>query len=240
MNIYKKTIRQPINVFSSIVYLLVAIIILGENLKKINYKSNTLNKENLIHKTVFALVLLYIFIASSLYHSLLTKSDKLSTQRANITLKDVTLYLNGAYPQCSVQLFSSLSSSHHLGKVGLVHHQPQILYPHEKADAFRRCHAVHVCRAGPNRSQRPPRRPSWRAPRRPPQEISGPRLVRKASLAPPGRLFQVLLSRFARPGVFGFIPLFHATNLAYGRWPAGCRAPRRYHRLAEAQLRGGA
>lgn len=74
-DIYKKTIHQPINVFSSIVYLLVAIIILGENFKKINYKSNVLNKENLIHKTVFALVLLYIFIASSLYHSLLTKSS---------------------------------------------------------------------------------------------------------------------------------------------------------------------
>lgn len=70
-----KPIQQPINVFSSVVYLLVAVIILGENLKKINYKSNTINKENLIHKTVFALVLLYIFIASSLYHSLLTKSS---------------------------------------------------------------------------------------------------------------------------------------------------------------------
>ena len=44
-------------------------------------------------------------------HILLTKSDKLSRQRANITLKDVTLYLNGAYPQCSVQLFSSLSAT---------------------------------------------------------------------------------------------------------------------------------
>ena len=44
-------------------------------------------------------------------HILLTKSDKLSTQRANITLKDVTLYLKGAYPQCSVQLFSSLSAT---------------------------------------------------------------------------------------------------------------------------------
>ena len=44
-------------------------------------------------------------------HILLTKSDKLSTQRANITLKEVTLYLNGAYPQCSVQLFSSLSAT---------------------------------------------------------------------------------------------------------------------------------
>ncbi|MBY0483398.1 ribosome biogenesis GTP-binding protein YihA/YsxC [Nitrosomonas sp.] len=44
-------------------------------------------------------------------HILLTKSDKLSTQRANITLKDVTLYLKSAYPQCSVQLFSSLSAT---------------------------------------------------------------------------------------------------------------------------------
>ena len=44
-------------------------------------------------------------------HILLTKSDKLSTQRANITLKEVTLFLNGAYPQCSVQLFSSLSAT---------------------------------------------------------------------------------------------------------------------------------
>lgn len=44
-------------------------------------------------------------------HILLTKSDKLSTQRANITLKEVTLFLNGVYPQCSVQLFSSLSAT---------------------------------------------------------------------------------------------------------------------------------
>ena len=44
-------------------------------------------------------------------HILLTKSDKLSTQRANMTLKDVTLYLKSAYPQCSVQLFSSLSAT---------------------------------------------------------------------------------------------------------------------------------
>lgn len=69
-----KPIHQPLNVFSSIVYLLVAIIILSENFKKINFKSNIQNKENLIHKISFALVLIYIFIASSLYHSLLTKN----------------------------------------------------------------------------------------------------------------------------------------------------------------------
>jgi len=44
-------------------------------------------------------------------HILLTKADKLSTQQANITLKEVALYLKGAYPQCSVQLFSSLAAT---------------------------------------------------------------------------------------------------------------------------------
>jgi len=43
-------------------------------------------------------------------HILLTKADKLSAQRANIVLKEVALYLKGAYPQCSVQLFSSLAT----------------------------------------------------------------------------------------------------------------------------------
>lgn len=41
-------------------------------------------------------------------HILLTKADKLSRQQANMTLREVTLYLGEAYPQCSVQLFSSL------------------------------------------------------------------------------------------------------------------------------------
>ncbi|WP_348225634.1 ribosome biogenesis GTP-binding protein YihA/YsxC [Nitrosomonas sp. Is79A3] len=44
-------------------------------------------------------------------HILLTKADKLSAQQANITLKDVALYLKSAYPQCTVQLFSSLAST---------------------------------------------------------------------------------------------------------------------------------
>lgn len=44
-------------------------------------------------------------------HILLTKADKLSAQQANIILKDVALYLKGAYPQCSVQLFSSLAAT---------------------------------------------------------------------------------------------------------------------------------
>lgn len=44
-------------------------------------------------------------------HILLTKADKLSTQQANITLKEVALYLKATYPQCSVQLFSSFAAT---------------------------------------------------------------------------------------------------------------------------------
>lgn len=44
-------------------------------------------------------------------HILLTKADKLSRQQANITLQEVILYLRGTYPQCTVQLFSSLAST---------------------------------------------------------------------------------------------------------------------------------
>ncbi len=41
-------------------------------------------------------------------HILLTKSDKLSRQQSTITLMKVKAYLAENYPQCSVQLFSSL------------------------------------------------------------------------------------------------------------------------------------
>ncbi|SFP64512.1 cell division checkpoint GTPase YihA [Nitrosomonas cryotolerans] len=43
-------------------------------------------------------------------HILLTKADKLSRQQANNTLREVRAYLLNSYPQCSVQLFSSLSA----------------------------------------------------------------------------------------------------------------------------------
>ena len=42
-------------------------------------------------------------------HVLLTKSDKLSRQQAAKILKDVLLFLRETYPQCSVQLFSSMT-----------------------------------------------------------------------------------------------------------------------------------
>ena len=41
-------------------------------------------------------------------HVLLTKSDKLSRQQSTITLMKVKCYLAEHFPQCSVQLFSSL------------------------------------------------------------------------------------------------------------------------------------
>ena len=41
-------------------------------------------------------------------HILLTKSDKLSRQQATLTLNRVKSYLAEHFPQCSVQLFSSL------------------------------------------------------------------------------------------------------------------------------------
>ena len=44
-------------------------------------------------------------------HILLTKADKLSKQQATITLENVSSYLKNAYPQCSVQLFSSLAAT---------------------------------------------------------------------------------------------------------------------------------
>ena len=42
-------------------------------------------------------------------HMLLTKSDKLTRQQAGKALKDVSGFLREAYPQCTVQLFSSMT-----------------------------------------------------------------------------------------------------------------------------------
>jgi GTP-binding protein len=41
----------------------------------------------------------------------LTKSDKLSKNQASATLKQVSAELKASYPQCSVQLFSSLKKT---------------------------------------------------------------------------------------------------------------------------------
>jgi GTP-binding protein len=42
-------------------------------------------------------------------HVLLTKSDKLTRQQAGKALKDVSGFLRESYPQCTVQLFSSMT-----------------------------------------------------------------------------------------------------------------------------------
>ncbi len=43
-------------------------------------------------------------------HILLTKADKLSKLQANITLQKVVFFIKEFYPQCSVQLFSSITN----------------------------------------------------------------------------------------------------------------------------------
>lgn len=61
---------QPVSVFSGIIYLIVAIIILKESYNKLKHNSiYSLSKENLIHKMFFALILLYVFFASTFYHA---------------------------------------------------------------------------------------------------------------------------------------------------------------------------
>lgn len=68
-----KLIRQPVNVFSGIIYLMVTIIILKESHKELRCNSTySWNKKNLIHKIFFALIMLYVFSASSFYHASLT------------------------------------------------------------------------------------------------------------------------------------------------------------------------
>jgi GTP-binding protein len=42
-------------------------------------------------------------------HVLLTKSDKLTRQQSGKALKDVSAFLRESYPQCTVQLFSSMT-----------------------------------------------------------------------------------------------------------------------------------
>lgn len=69
----KKVVRQPVNTFSGIIYLIVAIIILKESQKELkNSSAEKQNKENLIHKIFFAFILLYVFLACTFYHSSLT------------------------------------------------------------------------------------------------------------------------------------------------------------------------
>lgn len=64
-----KPIRQPVNTFSNIIYLIIAIIILKAvwNKKHFNAESSLLVKDD--YSVLFGLILLYVFAASTFYHS---------------------------------------------------------------------------------------------------------------------------------------------------------------------------
>lgn len=63
-------VRQPINTFSSIIYLIIAIIILKKSREE-RYSSDTYNliMANKTYSFLFGFVLLYVFAASSFYHA---------------------------------------------------------------------------------------------------------------------------------------------------------------------------
>jgi hypothetical protein len=69
-----KLVRHPVSVFSGIIYLIVAIIIFKESQKELKNSSiYSQNKKNRIHKIFFAIILLYVFFASTFYHASLIK-----------------------------------------------------------------------------------------------------------------------------------------------------------------------
>ncbi|MBI3718630.1 MAG: hypothetical protein HY252_08545 [Sphingobacteriales bacterium] len=68
----EKPVRQPVNTFSSVVYLLVAVIILKKSW--LEQKNNrNYNKTYLMLEFIFGFVLLYVFFASFFYHASLIK-----------------------------------------------------------------------------------------------------------------------------------------------------------------------
>jgi hypothetical protein len=62
-------VRQPINTFSNIVYLLTAVIILSGLWKSIHANTKGHLSESNIFCVLFSIVLLYVFIASTFYHA---------------------------------------------------------------------------------------------------------------------------------------------------------------------------
>lgn len=69
-----RPVRHPVNVFSGIIYLIVAIIIFKESQKKLkNSDPYSQNKKNRIHEIFFAFILLYVFFGSTFYHASLIK-----------------------------------------------------------------------------------------------------------------------------------------------------------------------
>jgi len=69
-------VRQPVNTFSNIIYLITAIVIL-KNLREEKYKSNP-RYLNTVYGFLFGVILLYVFGASTFYHaSLINVAHKL-------------------------------------------------------------------------------------------------------------------------------------------------------------------
>lgn len=69
-----KPVRQPVNTFSSIFYLMVVIIISKKTwLEKKNNRNYSFNKTYFLPEVFFGFVLLYVFCASSFYHASLIK-----------------------------------------------------------------------------------------------------------------------------------------------------------------------
>ncbi|MDP2421400.1 hypothetical protein [Sediminibacterium sp.] len=69
-----KPVRQPVNTFSSIFYLMAAIIIFKKTwLEKKNNRNYSFNKTSFVPEVFFGFVLLYVFCASSFYHASLIK-----------------------------------------------------------------------------------------------------------------------------------------------------------------------
>jgi hypothetical protein len=62
-------VRQPVNTFSNIVYLLTAVIILNDVWKSRHTNTKRQLSESNIFCVIFSIVLLYVFIASTFYHS---------------------------------------------------------------------------------------------------------------------------------------------------------------------------
>ena len=64
-----KPVRQPVNTFSNIIYLVIAIIIFKNRKRNTNAVSGSMNK---FYEFFLGLVLIYIFICSAIFHATLT------------------------------------------------------------------------------------------------------------------------------------------------------------------------
>lgn len=65
-----KPVRQPVSTFSSIIYLMVALVVFKKNSKETDGSNNgNLITANPVYKYLFGFILLYVFAASTFYHA---------------------------------------------------------------------------------------------------------------------------------------------------------------------------